>query len=77
MVKNEGMSHPDVGRTLRLISLRSKATHPNQKPVHVERHQMSAVGMTVNQHLSGLNMVRGKERSLVLLFSITAILLSA
>lgn len=49
------------------MSLCSTATEPNQKPVHIEVHQMSAVGMTVNQHLSGLKVV-GKGGILGLTF---------
>lgn len=69
MVRNEGISHTEFGRMMKLVSLGSTANQPNQKHVHKQLDQMSAVGMAVNQHLADLKMVEGKKRYLAFLFS--------
>lgn len=69
MVKTEEISHTEFGRVMKLVSLGSTANQPNQKHVHKQLDQMSAVGTAVNQHLADLKMVEGKERSLAFLCS--------
>lgn len=61
VVRNEGMSHPDVGQDSEISIARFNSYPTKSEAVHMELHQMSAVGMTVNQHPAGGKIV-GQRR---------------